>query len=152
MVWEFSSGNSGYLTRYSKTTGSQQQAVNVNLWMLNIGDDIESKNCILSDGKTKQIEYHKLTGREVFVEVDKSVGVRDVKGDGRAQSAPTVRNPWGEKKKRKKKTQFRKNIIKKMMYTQTLHGDEITSVWDNRLQSHGWASWWLPRCLESCLH
>lgn len=44
------------------------------------------------------VQYHKLTSREVFVEVNESVRVRNVNGDRRAQSPPTIWNP-GEGKK-----------------------------------------------------
>lgn len=46
----------------------------------------------------KKKRYHKLTSREVFVEINESVRVRNFNVNGRAESVPTIWNPGGEKK------------------------------------------------------
>lgn len=56
--------------------------------MLNRKDDMDNLNCFLSYEKKKR--YHKLTSREVFVEINESVRVRNFNVDGRAESVPTI--------------------------------------------------------------
>lgn len=48
--------------------------------------------------KQTQIQYYKLTSREVFVEVNKSIRVRNVKSDRWTQGIPAIWNPGGGKK------------------------------------------------------
>lgn len=75
--------------------------------MLNIKDDTDNLNCFLSYEKKR---YHKLTSREVFVEINESVRVRNFNVNGRAESVPTIWNPGGEKKKFRKNTTSNKYV------------------------------------------